>query len=78
MLDSLAVFAGGWTLEAAQAVCGSSVSSTHETHENGVLELLVRLVDKSLVVVSGQSTREGRYRLLETVRQYACAKLVET
>ncbi len=50
----LAVFAGGFTLDAASAVCGA------------VLEVLARLVDKSLVVAEG-----GRYRLLETIREYA-------
>ncbi|GAB2652591.1 helix-turn-helix transcriptional regulator [Kribbella swartbergensis] len=59
----LAVFAGGFTLDAAQAVCGTSA----------VLEILARLVDKSLVVADG-----GRYRLLETIREYAGLRLRES
>ena len=63
----LAVFAGGWTLEAAEAVC-----STGEVDENEVVDLLAGLVDKSLVVVEAEG---GRYRLLETVRQYSDEQL---
>ena len=69
----LAVFAGGFTLEAAESVC-----SQGELKRNDVLDLLGRLVDKSLVVVEPVSdTGETRYRLLETIRQYALEKLVE-
>jgi predicted ATPase/DNA-binding SARP family transcriptional activator len=64
----LAVFAGGWTLEAADAVCGGTNSS--------VLDPLTALVDKSLVVVE-QKDDALRYRMLETVRQYAREKLLE-
>ncbi len=61
----LAVFAGGWTLEAAEAVCaGEGIVSAE------VLNLLTRLVDKSLVVAEEQQG-EARYRLLEPIRQYA-------
>ena len=48
-----------------------------QTDETGFLDLLVRLVDKSLVVAGGHTIRKGRYRLLETVRQDAREKLVE-
>ncbi|MBV9359094.1 MAG: tetratricopeptide repeat protein [Chloroflexi bacterium] len=61
----LAVFAGGWTLEAAGAVCTSSRISF-----SAVLDLLTRLVDQSLVVTDEDGQR-ARYRLLEPVRQYA-------
>jgi len=65
----LAVFAGGWTLEAAEAVAaGGSISG------QDILDLLGDLVDKSLVVISGEGTR---YRFLETVRQYADERLTE-
>jgi predicted ATPase len=57
----LAVFAGGWDIEAAEAVCADAVIDRTD-----VLELLTRLVDRSLVVAD-----EGRYRLLEPIRQYA-------
>jgi non-specific serine/threonine protein kinase len=66
LLRRLSVFAGGWTLEAAESVCG----------ESDVLELLVSLVDKSLVDYADADGVE-RYRLLETVRQYAAERLIE-
>jgi predicted ATPase/class 3 adenylate cyclase len=70
LFNRLAVFAGGWTLEAAEAVCaGESVGTA------AVLDLLTRLVDKSLVVVEDQPDGTARYRLLETLRQYARQKL---
>jgi predicted ATPase/DNA-binding winged helix-turn-helix (wHTH) protein/Tfp pilus assembly protein PilF len=59
----LAVFSGGWTLEAAEAVCAGGDVPTTE-----VMDLLSRLVEKSLVSLHAQ---DERYRLLETVRQYA-------
>jgi predicted ATPase/DNA-binding XRE family transcriptional regulator len=62
----LAVFAGGWTLEAAETVCSGGAIDTR-----AVLDLLTQLVDKSLVAVEG----EGRYRLLETLREYAAEEL---
>ncbi|MBI1744576.1 tetratricopeptide repeat protein [Candidatus Acetothermia bacterium] len=67
----LSIFAGGWTLEAAEMVCvGESIA------EYDVLDLLTQLVDKSLVIMEEKSG-EGRYRLLETVRQYGYEKLVK-
>ena len=77
LLNWLAIFAGGWTLAAAQAVCVSSIQGADRTDDNDFLDLLVRLVDKSLVVADGHTLRKGRYRLLETVRQYAREKLAE-
>ena len=67
----LAVFAGGWALEAAEAVCSGNGIASPE-----VLDLLTELVNKSLVVVE---TRHGeaRYRLLETVREYGRTRLGE-
>ena len=77
LFNSLAVFADGWTLEAAEAVCAPSIAGADQIGESDVLDLLARLVDKSLVVATGQTTHGRRYRLLETVRQYAREKLVE-
>ncbi|HKN64268.1 MAG TPA: BTAD domain-containing putative transcriptional regulator [Gaiellaceae bacterium] len=59
----LAVFVGGWTLEAAEAVCG----------EDGidVFETLASLVDESLVRPVRRPTGEPRFRMLETIREYA-------
>jgi predicted ATPase/class 3 adenylate cyclase len=66
LLRELSVFAGGWTLEGAEAIC--------ECAEEDVLDLLSRLVEKSLVVLEPAGER---YRLLETVRQYAGERLAE-
>jgi len=66
----LAVFAGGCTLDAAEKICaGSDVAS------GTVLDLLVSLVDKSLVVADVDA---GRYRMLETIREYAAERLQES
>jgi predicted ATPase/class 3 adenylate cyclase len=70
LLRRLAVFAGGWTLEAAEVVGAGG-----EIQHGDVLELLTALVEKSLVVVA---TNGVRYRLLETVRQYALERLDES
>jgi predicted ATPase/class 3 adenylate cyclase len=65
----LSVFAGGWTLEAAEAVgAGDDIDAAD------VLDLLARLVEKSLVIADIDG---GRYRMLETVRQYALEHLRE-
>jgi predicted ATPase/DNA-binding SARP family transcriptional activator len=66
LLRRLAVFAGGWTLDAAAAVC-------LDGDEDAALELLGRLVDASLVRVEHDETT--RYGLLETVRVYAVEQL---
>jgi predicted ATPase/DNA-binding SARP family transcriptional activator/DNA-binding CsgD family transcriptional regulator len=68
----LSAFAGGFTLEAAEAVCAGG-----GIREDEVLDLLSQLVDKSLVMVQERGT-EARYRLLETVRQYGWEKLYES
>ena len=70
LLGALSVFAGGWTLEAAEAVCAGSCGSQFE-----VLETLDQLGAKSLVIVEHHPEVETRYRLLEPVRQYASEKL---
>ena len=67
LLRRLAVFAGGWSLEAADAVGAGG-----ELAQAEVLELLTNLVDKSLVAMDAEG---ARYRLLETVREYALEKL---
>ena len=69
LLRRLAVFAGGWSLEAAEAVGAGEDIAARE-----VFDLLARLVDKSLVLAEEQGG-VARYRLLETVRQYALTKL---
>lgn len=69
LLRRLSVFAGGWTIEAADAVGAGGEIDTGD-----VLDLLMRLVDKSLVISDVDSLR---FRLLDTVRAYALEKLVE-
>ena len=66
----LSVFAGGFALEAAEAVCAGGA-----IEEEDVLDLLSRLVEKSIVLVEEKA--EARYRLLEPVRQYGWKKLQE-
>ena len=102
LVSRLSVFAGGWTLEAAESVCTSSHAETGGNRDRlgsdlgshtgegekqdkanragisteDVLELLTTLVDKSLVVADAEQG-QTRYRLLETVRQYARDRLAE-
>ena len=71
----LSVFAGGWTLEAAESVGRSSTAGGQDTED--VLELLSRLVDRSLVQVDAGHGGVIRYRLLESIRQYASEQLAE-
>ncbi|MCW2559036.1 MAG: LuxR family transcriptional regulator, partial [Mycobacterium sp.] len=72
LFASLAVFMGGFDLAAAEAVAGGGDIKRFQ-----VLDLLTLLVDKSLVVAESASD-STRYRLLETVRQYALEKLGES
>src|SRR5215212_1423649 len=72
LFGRLSVFAGGFVLEAAEAVCAGDGLEGGE-----VLDLLASLVDKSLVLFE-ERARETRYRLLETVRQYAAEQLEES
>jgi non-specific serine/threonine protein kinase len=71
-LRRLAVFAGGWQLEAAEFVCADP-SGTLQDHE--ILDLLTSLANKSMVMTEYHQGREPRYRLLETIRQYARERL---
>jgi predicted ATPase/DNA-binding CsgD family transcriptional regulator len=66
------VFAGGFTLEAAEAVCAGGVVA-----QGQVLDGLSRLVDKSLLVAETQAGAE-RYRLPESVRHYARERLLDS
>ena len=74
MLERLSVFAGGWTLEAAEAVCFLMSSKDGQESAN-VFELLTSLIDKSLVIAEPAADGSVRYRLLEPVRQYALQRL---
>jgi len=69
---AMAVFAGGWTLEAAQQVWAD------ETRDRqALLDILTSLADKSLVLTE-QSASATRFRLLETLQQYALERLHQT
>jgi len=67
LLRHLTVFSGGWILEAAESVCGGVGSG------DNILDRLTQLVDKSLINVQG-----SRYFMLETTRQYAQEKLLDS
>lgn len=69
----LAIFAAGCTLDTAEAICsGEGIA------EKRTLDLLSSLVDKSLVVAETNGRAQARYRLLETIREYALEKLAES
>ena len=69
LFDCLSVFSGGFTLEAAESVCGG-----HDVHGSSVLETLAGLCDKSMVVAERGAGR-GRFRMLETLREYGAERL---
>jgi len=68
----LGIFAGGFDLQAVESVCSGC-----DLDAPTIADVLGRLVEKSLVVADAGSSRERRYRLLETVRLYARARLGE-
>ncbi|MES2461561.1 MAG: tetratricopeptide repeat protein [Armatimonadota bacterium] len=72
LLLRLSVFQGGWTLAAAESVCTEG-----QIQEWDVLDLLTDLVDKSLALAD-EAQGQTRYCLLETVRQYARDRSLET
>jgi predicted ATPase len=82
LLRRLAVFAGSFSLDAVEEICaersedGQAEQALHrsQVRESHVLDLLAALVDHSLIILEERET-ENRYRLLETVRQYARDKL---
>jgi predicted ATPase/class 3 adenylate cyclase len=71
LLARLGVFVGGFDLVAAEAICGADPLIPED-----VLDLLASLVDKSLVTLD-ESQEDPRYRMLETIREYAAGKLAE-
>ena len=73
LLGRLSVFAGGWTLEAAE-----DVGSGGGIERDEVLDLLAHLVDKSMVVSEAGAEGALRYGMLEPVRQYGEQKLEES
>ncbi|MBA3725229.1 MAG: adenylate/guanylate cyclase domain-containing protein, partial [Armatimonadetes bacterium] len=69
LFRQLAVFSGGWTLEAAEQVCQLEIDPIH---------VLASLIDKSLVMTEEGLAGELRYRYLETIREYALERFSET
>lgn len=67
MFRRLGVFAGGWNLDSMAAVC--------DVEPAAALDLLGRLIDRSLVTVLPSVGAESRYRLLESLREYALGRL---
>ncbi|CCH88146.1 protein of unknown function [Modestobacter italicus] len=65
----LGVFSGGWTLDAAEAVCGRA-------GEPAVIDALAALLDASLLVAADGSASEPRWSMLDTVRSHAVEKLL--
>jgi predicted ATPase/class 3 adenylate cyclase len=73
LLTRLSVFQGGWTLDAAEAVCQDEAINDWE-----ILDLHTQLIEKSLIVTKkNPRTQESRFRLLETVRQYVREKFLD-
>ncbi|REE95099.1 ATP-binding protein [Thermomonospora umbrina] len=71
LLRRLSVFAG-WSLDQAEQVCADGLLPQEQ-----ILDLLTALVDKSLVVVDREVAGETRFRLLESIREYAVERLAE-
>jgi predicted ATPase/DNA-binding NarL/FixJ family response regulator len=72
LFDRLCAFAGGWTLEAAEAICsGPGIVSDQ------ILDLMTGLVEQSLVLVEVDDGGTTRYQMLETLRQYGQERLAE-
>ncbi len=70
LFNRLSVFAGNFSLEAVEAICGERYSADWE-----VLESLLSLVDRALVEIDETQNGAVRYRLLETMREYAAERL---
>ncbi|HEV2456819.1 MAG TPA: tetratricopeptide repeat protein [Ktedonobacterales bacterium] len=76
----LSVFAGGWTLEAAEATCGDSAETAADgvSARDGVLDGLASLVDHSLIHTEAPRGQRARFSMLETIREYARERLAES
>ncbi|WP_460766786.1 BTAD domain-containing putative transcriptional regulator, partial [Nocardiopsis nanhaiensis] len=91
LLRRLSVFTGGWTAETAEAVCSDGAETDTEGTGNlsgggfageqlaaeEILDLLARLVDRSLVVAADDPRTGRRFHLLESIAEYACQRLHE-
>jgi predicted ATPase/transcriptional regulator with XRE-family HTH domain len=76
VLRRLAVFTGGWTLEAAESVC--VLDDDGQLQPEDILARLSTLVDAGLVQSSLAANGMPRFRMLETIREYAYERLVES
>lgn len=75
LMRRLSVFSGGWTSTSAEAICGESdADSDRSLRRADVLDILIQLVDKSLVITEKQES-ETRFRFLETIHEFARKKL---
>jgi predicted ATPase/DNA-binding CsgD family transcriptional regulator len=75
LLRRLSVFAG-WNLEMAEQVCADELLGAGEKiSPDDVLDLLAALIDKSLVSLDGEVSGDARYRLLDTIGEYAAGRL---
>lgn len=72
----LAVFVGGWTLAAAESVCATESDPRESRAE--IMVGLISLVDKSLVVREEDGEGEARFRMLETIHEYALERLADS
>jgi predicted ATPase/DNA-binding CsgD family transcriptional regulator len=75
LLRRLAVFSG-WNLDMAEQVCSDDAAGAGDAiPADAILGLLISLIDKSLVVLDGEAAGDARYRLLDTIREYAAERL---
>jgi predicted ATPase/DNA-binding CsgD family transcriptional regulator len=75
LLRRLAVFSG-WNLDMAEQVCSDNAAGAGAAiGADEILGLLISLIDKSLVVLDGEAAGDARYRLLDTIREYATERL---
>jgi tetratricopeptide (TPR) repeat protein len=72
LLQRLSVFNGGWTVEAAVAVCADE-----EQPQVDILDGIERLVDNSLLLSTGEEPGEVRMRVLESIREFASEHLIQ-
>jgi predicted ATPase/class 3 adenylate cyclase len=81
LLRRLSIFRGGWTLESAEQICAGGILQAgeiqREIHPDKVIDILTRLVDKSLVTSKRQG-EQTRFLLLESMRQYCSEKLTKS
>jgi predicted ATPase len=72
VFDRLAVFSGGWNLEAAEAICSEEAVKPED-----ILDIVFHLLNKSLILNENRTENLVRFNMLETLRQYALEKLEE-